>query len=352
MENYDVIYKRMKETYEQKKGAKIDDASDIAIRLKVLAGEVYNLETGFDWLKRQMFLSTATGESLDYLASQRGLERKEATKAKGEIMFMISEAVDHTIVIPEGTVVATTDNVPIRFVTTETDRIPAGGTFISIGAEAELAGENGNIAKNTATAIVSVPSEIVSVRNPVMFEDGSDVESDDELRERIRQSYINRSNGSNRAFYEELAMSVEGVAKARAVSRVRGIGTVDVYVSADGAAVGSATLSKIQTVLDDKKELAIDVKALDVSFVDYDMTVTVQAKAGYDESEVRSKCKQAFTDYINSIEIGGKLYLSALGKCLIDTECIENYEFDTFMSNKEVTLSQCLRAGTATIGVE
>ena len=53
----------MKARYEQESGFEIDEASDIAVRLKVLAGEIYNMETTLDWTKRQMFASTATGES-------------------------------------------------------------------------------------------------------------------------------------------------------------------------------------------------------------------------------------------------------------------------------------------------
>ncbi len=351
MESYDEIYARMKNSYEEKCGAKISDSSDIAIRLRVLAGEVFSLQSGCDWLKRQMFLNTAVGESLDLLASQRGITRKQAQKAVGEITFFIDSAVDYDITVPAGSVVSTADEVPIRFVTTETDTIPSGGELISVSAEAELAGRNGNIAKYKATTIVSAPSEITSVRNPIVFELGSDLESDDELRERIRASYVNHANGSNKAFYEELALSVEGVAKAGAVARVRGVGTIDVYVSGKGEAVDSSTLANVQAVLDSESELAVDVKAINAGFVDYDMTVSVTAKSGYDDDEVVSLCRQAFEDYINSIEIGGKLYLSALGRSLMNTDCIENYEFDVFMADKTVAVTQCLRAGNVSIGV-
>lgn len=76
------------------------------------------------------------------------------------------------------------------------------------------------------------------------------------------------------------------------------------------------------------------------------------AKAGYEDTEVKNLCTNAFKDYLNTIPIGGKLYLSALGKSLLETGCIENYEFDTFMQNQSAASSQCFKAGTVTIGVE
>ena len=54
---------------------------------------------------------------------------------------------------------------------------------------------------------------------------------------------------------------------------------------------------------------------------------------------------------INSIAIGGKLYLSALGKALIETDCVENYEYDTSMQNKELSVTQRFKAGTTEITV-
>lgn len=352
METFDEIYARMKAKYIEESGSEFLETSDIAIRLRVLAGEIYNAQTSLEWLKKQMFVNTASGENLDYLASERGLKRKEATKAKGEIMFMIPEAVDHKITIPKGAVVSTNDKTPIRFCTTETEEIGIGGTFVSVYAEAEQAGSNGNIQPNTATVPVSVPAEIVTVKNPVLFEGGADEESDEELRSRIKATFISQANGANAAYYKQLALSVSGVKKAGVIARVRGTGTVNVYVCGNGEAVDSATLAEVQNLLNEKRELVVDVQALNATFINYDLKVNVVAKAGYEDTEVKNLCTNAFKDYLNTIPIGGKLYLSALGKSLLETGCIENYEFDTFMQNQSAAASQCFKAGTVTIGVE
>mgnify|MGYP000075605131 FL=1 len=89
METYDEIYGRMKNAYELETGDSFNEVSDIAIRLKVLAGEIFKLQTNLEWWKRQMFAVSASGECLDKLASQRGIERKKAMKSTGEITFNI-----------------------------------------------------------------------------------------------------------------------------------------------------------------------------------------------------------------------------------------------------------------------
>ncbi|MEE0913800.1 MAG: baseplate J/gp47 family protein [Ruminococcus sp.] len=341
----------MKAKYQEESGSTFDEASDIAIRLKVLAGEIYNAQVNFEWLKNQMFAETATGEYLDYIASQRGLTRKSAVKAQGEITFYITEATDHDIIIPEGTVVATADSEPMRFCTTEDEQISAGNTLVSVYAEAEKAGSAGNIAIGKAVIPVNVPAEVESVSNREAYVGGEDAETDSELRERIRDTFTNQSNGTNKAYYEQLALSIDGIAKAGVVPRVRGTGTVNIYVCGREGAADEEALQKLQELVDEERELNVDVLVLDATFTSYDLTVSVVARSGYTNEEVIQKCTQAFQSYIKSLPIGAKLYLSAIGKVLLETGCIENYEFDVYMDNLDVSASQCITAGNVEITV-
>ena len=129
METYEAIYERMKERYEQECGAEFDSASDIAIRLRVLAGEIYNMQTSVEWLKRQLFPSTAAGTFLDRFAEQRGLTRREAVKAHGNLRFSIGQARVTSVTIPRGTTVNTNDENPVVVCTTEDAVIEARRTW-------------------------------------------------------------------------------------------------------------------------------------------------------------------------------------------------------------------------------
>lgn len=352
METYDEIYGRMKNAYEHETGDSFNEVSDIAIRLKVLAGEIFKLQTNLEWWKRQMFAVSASGECLDKLASQRGIERKKAMKSTGEITFNISQPCSHDIIIPKGCVVATADLVLIRFVTTEDEEISAGNTLVSVYAEAEQAGSNGNIGLGCAVVPVSVPTEIETVTNREKFTGGCDAETDDELRKRIRDTYINTSNGTNAAYYEQLALTVDGVAKASAVGKVRGVGTVNVYVTGADASLGTNVVAKVQSLLEKQRELNVDVIVSNAQRTACNMSVVAYAEDGYSSNEVKELLKNAFAEYVNSIPIGGTFRLSELGARLIDTGCITNYNWNTDMQDVTVAKSQCFTVGTVTIGVK
>lgn len=350
-DKYDEIYSRMRLRYEQESGAEIDEASDIAIRLKVLAGEIYNAQTNLEWLKRQMFASSATGEYLDYIAMQRGLERKAATKSKGKLTFSLENTLDYAVPIPKGTVVATDSEVPVRLVTTEDSEIPQATYSVSVEAEAELAGYRGNINVGTAVVPVSVPAAINSVTNQSVFRGGDDEESDNTLRERIRNTFVSVPNGMNAAYYIKLALSLDEVEKAGIVDRYGGIGTAGVFVSGKNGSVSDETITELMRLFNEEECLGAVITAHKAVLRDFDLKVTVTAKAGYDDEEVTFLLTDAFNDYIGTVPMGGKLYLSGLGKYLLDTGCIENYEFDYSMQDATLSSGQCFMAGDVEIEV-
>lgn len=351
MQTYEEIYNRMKQKYVEQSGNEFDDASDVAIRMKVLAGEVYNAYVNMEWIKNQMFVDTASGKYLDYLASQRGIERKKAVAAKGELTFYVSEPKTYNIAIPKGTVVATSDDEPIRFVTTEDETIVAGGTLVSVYAEAESAGKNGNVIIGRVVVPVNVPSEVSSVVNREPFAGGVDKESDNELRNRIKDTFISSANGTNAAYYEALALSVEGIAKAKAYGKIRGVGTVDVYVGGNGVKCDDSAVDAAQELISENRELNVDVKVIAASPYKNNLSVEVVGEDAYTEDEIVQKCTEAYAECLSKIDIGGTLYLSSVANYIMNTGCIKNYTFDIDMENHMLSGSQFFDVGTVNIKV-
>ena len=99
MERFEEILQRMEETYEQESGCKVEDVSEVGLRLRVLAGELHRLDASLDWLERQAFPQTAVGEQLDLHGAQRGVVRREADLQKSLDMFKIWPQVLHLPVI-------------------------------------------------------------------------------------------------------------------------------------------------------------------------------------------------------------------------------------------------------------
>lgn len=351
MDSYNQIYERMKNEYIAQGCKSFDEASDVAIRLRVLAGEIFKAETNAEWLKNQMFFSTASGIYLDYFAMQRGLQRKPAEKAQGEITFFINDVRAENIFIPKGTIVATSDANPVRFVTTEDEFIAAGNTLVSVYCEAENGGSSGNALIGNVNVMVNVPSDIDYAYNREDFVGGIDEESDEELRKRIKDTFTVLANGTNSAYYKKLALSVNGVTKVGVLPRVRGTGTVDVYVSNGDGSLSSNTVAMVQNIISKNRELNVNVLVAAAQKETINLSVRVMAKEGYIASDVQNICREIFEKYIEEIDIGGSFYLAELGKRFMNSECIVSYEFSANMSDIVASGSQCLGVGTVSVVV-
>jgi uncharacterized phage protein gp47/JayE len=73
----------MKQRYRELAGCDSDEASDIGIRLRVLAKELHEIEVRMSELRKQVFPQTSTGDYLDRHAACRGLTRKTAAENGG-----------------------------------------------------------------------------------------------------------------------------------------------------------------------------------------------------------------------------------------------------------------------------
>lgn len=336
----------MLDTYEEQSGFRPENESDIMLRLRVLAGELYQEKAHAEYILRQMFPSTATGEYLDAHASQRGIVRKGATYAVGRVIFSAGTQEHEDILIPAGTEVCTTGDMR-RFVTESDAVLPSGNRDQSVDVTAVQPGSAYNVKIGSIGIIVTPVMGIVSVSNNTKFSGGSDVESDASLRERIIDSYRNLSNGANAAYYRSLALSVDGVYSASAVGCVRGAGTVNVYACGKASTLPAAKLQEIQALLDEKRELNVDVRVYSPTVVSVNLYIRLDVQDGYDFTTVAENVRTAVTEYINSLGIGHDVLLSNVGEVIYHLEGVAGYKFlESYGSDREVTDQHYAAAGT------
>lgn len=328
MKSYDEILKSMMDKYTEKTGTNADDASDIGIRMRVLAGEVYNSFVQLEWLKTQMFPQTATGEYLDMHAAQRGITRKSGTKAVGEVCFYIEKLLDYDVDIPEGIICSTSGDDPVRFVTTEAVTIMSGRLATIAPVEAVRIGADGNVDAQEICLMVTPVAGVKMVMNDYRIENGSDDETDEQLRQRIVDSFINIPNGTNKAFYEKSTLEVDGVTAVGIVPRGRGIGTLDVYImSADGEP-SDELINAVQEHLDEVREVNVDILVQSLNKSGINVYVYLGVKSGYSFEDVKARCEEAVNKYFSLLSAGETFYLSELGEFIRHTEGVKNYSFD------------------------
>lgn len=350
MVTYEDILNRMLGEYRKLSGIEPSKASDVYVRMCVLAGEIYNTAVNMDWLKRQMFVGTATGEYLDYHAAQRGITRRESSAALGEVVFSVEIGAIVDFVIPKGTVVSTSGEEPLCFETTSSAVLKQGKYSVSVPVKAISHGSKYNVAPGKITVIVTSLSGNMKVTNPETCESGTDTESDESLRERVIASYKTPSNGTNCAYYEKVATEIPGITAAAAVPKGRGAGTVDVYVASYGSSVADETLNKVQETLSKLREVNVDVLVKRAVPALIHLNLKIDVCDGYEFEDVKADCEEALRSYIDSRGVGGKVLLTEAGERVFHIEGVREYSFDV-QGNSDVRCGKTHYPVTGTITV-
>lgn len=325
MESYDSILKRMSDKYTELSGNTPAEASDISVRLRVLAGEIYSAYVNMEWLKRQLFADTAQGEYLELHAKERGLVRREASYAVGSVVFSVTEPALKEIIIPAGTVVATCEEIPLRFETVETVSIPVKGTSVHSQIKALETGRKYNVSAEKICILVTPPAGVETVTNPDPCTSGTDTESDESLRARVIDSYKFASNGTNCAYYKNVASEIVGVAGAGVIPKGRGAGTVDVYISGEGGEVSDEVLDEVQKKLSNLREVNVDVAVYKADAENVNLLIYLDVEDGYEFSEVKENCLSAIEDYISTRGVGGSVLLNHITDILCHTQGVRDF---------------------------
>ena len=258
MRTTETIYQEMLAAYAKRRGGQLEEDCELAVRLWAAAAQIQALEAQAEWVLGQSFPQTAAGVYLDRHAAVRNMTRQGASRAVGSLTFTLANAQTGAVRIETGTVCMTEGAV--RFRTTEDGVIPAGELSVTVAAEAVEPGSGGNVGAGAVHVLTACPVAVQSVTNGAAFTGGLSEETDEELRQRVLDSFQRLPNGANAAWYEQTACRHEGVAAAKAVGKARGMGTVDVYAAAPGGTPSAALLAELQAEFQKSREIAV-VKA-------------------------------------------------------------------------------------------
>ncbi|MBR2280458.1 MAG: baseplate J/gp47 family protein [Ruminococcus sp.] len=328
MDSYEEILSSMKNKYRELTSTEVPELSDIDIRMKVLAGEIYNNEVNLEFIKRQVFPSTATGEYLNRHAYDRGVVRKPAVKAKGEVRFLMSDYAQQAVTVPAGTVVSTSGENPVRFKTDGEAVIPVGDYFVTVNCTAQMGGISGNVGAGTIDTLITNVVGIDSVTNLWAFTGGNDIESDESLRQRVLDTYKSVSNGTNKSYYKKLALSVEGVYSVNVVPAGRGAGTVDIYIASQNSRASNDLINSVQNLVDSQREINVDALVSTASVDLFTCGIYVTLKDGYDLADVRANIRNSVSEYISTLDVGESVREYPLSSAILKAEGVYDFEFN------------------------
>ena len=347
MKEWTEIYEQMRGTFAQRAGFVPSEGCDSAVRLYALAAELQSLLMQADWVLDQSFPQTAQGMYLDYHAETRGITRAAAEKAAGTLRFAAADKVTAACPIEKGTVCMTAEGV--RFETTEDAAIAVGSQWADVPAQAVEAGAGGNVIAGTVTLLSAMPVGVVQCTNPAAFSGGCDAESDEALRRRVLASYQRLPNGANAAYYEQEAMRYPGVAAAKAVGRARGIGTVNVVIATHAGVPDAALLAAVETDLQKKREIAVDVKVLAPAVETVAVTAALKAAPGYTFAEAKAGAQSALEALFTGELLGKSVTTARLLTLLCGVEGVENVHLTAPAADVAVGSTELPMLGTVTI---
>lgn len=320
---YNEILEKMKTVFYEKCNRNVDDLSDLGARFQALASELYALNVYGDYVLKQAFVQTASGKYLDYHAAMREIERKKESLAHGELTFSLSEPSESDTEIPEGSCVCVASRPYIQFVTVENGVIPAGELSVTVKAQALEAGDEFNISKNEATAMVNPPVSVSGVTNENPFIGGAHNETDESLRKRILNSYKIRENGINASSIAESILTIEDVFDCSIPSAVEA-NVLYVFVRTLSGSLSDETKAQIKEML--------GITQLAGAYISIAQAlpqgVVVKAEAIVPRSisaqSVKEEITQKIKDAFSACKIGEPLSLSKLSNSI---DCSDFNEF-------------------------
>ena len=322
---YDEILTAMNAAYTERSGFTPDDASDLGIRFKVVAKATEALYEELEKLGTQVFPQTATGKHLEMHAQIRGLERKPAVASTGNLKFYRETAAPGDIFLPAGIICTTKGEPQVQFETTEDGVLESGETETFVSARALWPGKPGNVAANTVSVMITSAPGITGAINPAAFTGGIDAEADEALRNRLLHSYMNISNGTNTAFYYDIAMRFEGVSSVNVLPRNRGRGTVDVVICCDDPVRETEVSESLADIFFTEKEINVDVSVYPATRDAHSISLQITTDADADFAIVSANCRRRILDYMERLEVGAPLLLARFGQAILDVEGVYNY---------------------------
>lgn len=152
--------------------------------LYAAALQIYQAFQYIDRAGKQSLLKYSYSDFLDNLGLLKGVTRSPATAAVTTLRFTVSAVRQVATAIPKGTRVSAGGSV--YFSTDEYAEIPAGSSTMDVPATCTDTGTEGNgLTAGDLTTMVDPLPYVASVTNTTATEGGADVESDDDLAERI-----------------------------------------------------------------------------------------------------------------------------------------------------------------------
>ena len=106
----------------------------------------------------------------------------------------------------------------------------------------------------------------------------------------------------------------------------RGLGTVDVVITSAGGVPGTALVEQVQSVLEEQREIAVDVNVMAPETVTVDLILSVKPKEGLLPGPVIDRVKAALRAWFDGNLLGQDVLLAQIGQKIFAVDGVANYQ--------------------------
>ena len=258
-----------------------NEGSEIRNFLETIAVDHYVILEDQNEHAKITFIDTAYGEWLDKhgLHPAIRLERNQGNEAVGEVTFTIPSVSTEQTIIPEGTLLASTET-GLQFSTDYDAVIEIGDLNVDVQCTCMSVGEDGNVVSGSIDLIDDDFIDVhgITVTNTDAFTGGVDYEEDEAYRARLLE-YVRREDFGSLPYYINLAETVPGVHDVKLVDEV-GV-SKKILVNGDVKETSDTLLVDVLTRFSDTRNLGINhtFNVAKPTFVKYSLEVTVDVDA-------------------------------------------------------------------------
>lgn len=249
-------------------------------------------------------------------------------------IFYVDYVCYEEIKIPKGTNVSTYSRDPknMRVFETANDEIlkisPDGKWEVDVPVRAIVSGKEGNVYAGTIILMPQPPRGIEYVTNKKDILNGTEAESDEELRNRAKHAL----QVAGKATLISLKSAIEGVKGVRSV-RIEDM--PDDVPGIVKAIVSGGNEEEIRKVIEDTRAAGIKVEFERPKIIDIDISITAVLNKGVEPLLIEKNIELKVKDYISSLNIGEEVVYSKIMNIAISVEGVYDTSDITINNGKE-----------------
>lgn len=284
-------------------------------------------------LVNMAFVKNGYFNYLDAKCEEYGISRKQGTKAVGEVIF----TGENGTLISNGTMLFVDD---LYFVVLNDTTITENQAELVV--EALEVGKQYNLLANTRLTLTEPINGVNDIYVKSNFENGTDIESDEDLRERFFTTIKKSYTSGNVAHYEMWTLEVDGTGACKVYPLKNGNGTVEIVITnSDMLGASSELIENVKANIEEKRPIGASVTVVSATEKAINVSATIRLIKGYDIEEVKAEFATKLTQYLKEIAFKDTyISIARLGNLLLDTSGVFDYaDFKVNGVNSNIILS-------------